>query len=283
MYLQLVRAYDTTLSEGLFRRVITLRELARQHDLPTLTWQVASTYVDGRPRPRAESPALQRVIAPDGSILIETKRMSEQLPAQLFPQVEGFTDLVYQGRTFKLISMSTSEGYRIQVARDITPEGELIASYRRRLWLVLGAGLILSALAGLLIARRGLRPVEEIAAAVGNISSSTLSGRVKLTGLPSELCSLATTFNKTLDRLEDAFARMGRFSSDIAHELRTPIANLRGESEVALSRARSVAEYREVLESSLEEYVRLSTMIDRLYFSLGPKILRHKSNASCWM
>jgi two-component system, OmpR family, heavy metal sensor histidine kinase CusS len=165
-----------------------------------------------------------------------------------------------------MLSMSTPEGYRIQVARDYTLQTGIIASYRRKLWTFLGIGLLLSVQAGFLIARRGMRPVEEIAGTLRRIGSSTLGERVKMAGLPSELALLASTFNQTLDRLEDAFARMARFSSDIAHELRTPIANLRGESEVALSRARSVTEYREVLESSLEECLRLSTMIDRLLF-----------------
>jgi two-component system heavy metal sensor histidine kinase CusS len=69
-----------------------------------------------------------------------------------------------------------------------------------------------------------------------------------------------------LDRLEESFARLGRFSADIAHELRTPVHALRGEVEVALGRARSPEEYREVLGSCLEECVRLSGLIERLLF-----------------
>jgi two-component system heavy metal sensor histidine kinase CusS len=69
-----------------------------------------------------------------------------------------------------------------------------------------------------------------------------------------------------LDHLEDAFARLARFSSDIAHELRTPINNIRGEVEVTLGKARSTEEYREVLGSALEECLRLSRMIDSLLF-----------------
>jgi two-component system heavy metal sensor histidine kinase CusS len=69
-----------------------------------------------------------------------------------------------------------------------------------------------------------------------------------------------------LGRLEDSFNRLSRFSADLAHELRTPIHNLMGEAEVALSRTRSSEDYREVLESSLEEGQRLSRMIDSLLF-----------------
>jgi two-component system heavy metal sensor histidine kinase CusS len=77
---------------------------------------------------------------------------------------------------------------------------------------------------------------------------------------------LATSFDEMLDRLEDSFARLSRFSTDIAHELRTPLNNLMGETEVALSKTRTVEEYQHILESSLEEYTRLSHMIEGLLF-----------------
>ena len=69
-----------------------------------------------------------------------------------------------------------------------------------------------------------------------------------------------------LDCLQEAFERLGGFSADIAHELRTPLTNLRSAAEVALRQARSPDEYRDVLESALEEYARLTEMIDRLLF-----------------
>jgi two-component system heavy metal sensor histidine kinase CusS len=69
-----------------------------------------------------------------------------------------------------------------------------------------------------------------------------------------------------LDRLEDSFKRLSQFSADLAHELRTPLNNLRGEAGVALSRARTPDEYRQTLESSLEEYARLTRLIDNMLF-----------------
>src|SRR5262249_7366571 len=98
------------------------------------------------------------------------------------------------------------------------------------------------------------------------IRSTTLHERVELAGLPAELSVLAGTFNEMLDRLEESFTRLARFSADIAHELRTPVNNLRGEAEVALGKARAPEEYREVLGSCLEECGRLSRIIDSLLF-----------------
>jgi two-component system heavy metal sensor histidine kinase CusS len=108
--------------------------------------------------------------------------------------------------------------------------------------------------------------VERIAETARRISSSTLSERIQPAGYPVELAALAGTFNAMLDRLEDSFARLSDFSADIAHELRTPVNNIRGEAEVALARARSVEEYRDVLGSCLEEAVRLSELIGNLLF-----------------
>jgi len=152
------------------------------------------------------------------------------------------------------------------VAIETTYEEKLLAGYRARLWIVLGCGLVASVLIGYAIARRGLKPVEEIAANIRHIRSTTLNERLPVGGLPGELTSLAGTFNDMIDRLEDAFARLGRFSSDIAHELRTPVNNLRGELEVALATARNPEDYRETLESSLEECQRVSRLIDSLLF-----------------
>ena len=75
------------------------------------------------------------------------------------------------------------------------------------------------------------------------------------------------TFNNMLDGLEESFERISRFSADIAHDLRTPVNNIRGEAEVALARARTVEEYRDVIGSCLEEAVRLSNLIGDLLVS----------------
>jgi two-component system heavy metal sensor histidine kinase CusS len=77
---------------------------------------------------------------------------------------------------------------------------------------------------------------------------------------------VAVAFDEMLDRLEDSFTRLSQFSADLAHELRTPLANIRGEAEVALARPRSPNEYETVIESSVAECARLSGIIDNLLF-----------------
>jgi two-component system heavy metal sensor histidine kinase CusS len=104
-----------------------------------------------------------------------------------------------------------------------------------------------------------------MAEALSKINSRDLSQRLP-TDLPVELEILGRTFNELLEKIESTLNKLSRFSADMAHEIRTPISNLRGEIEVALSRCRSANEYQEVLSSNLEECVRLKSIVDSLLF-----------------
>jgi two-component system heavy metal sensor histidine kinase CusS len=131
---------------------------------------------------------------------------------------------------------------------------------------VLGLTLVASTAGGYWLARRGLWPIAAVTATARRIGPAHLGERIATAGLPAEVKDLADTFNPMLARLEDAFGRLGRFTADIAHELRTPVNTLRLQAEVALQRPRPPEEYREVLGSCLEECGRLSRLIDSLLF-----------------
>ena len=154
----------------------------------------------------------------------------------------------------------------IQIAIDVSQQEEFLQRYRLWFFSILLGTFVALPLIGYQIARRGIRPVEDMAATARRISSTNLRERILPDGYPFELASLAGTFNQMLDRLEDSFERISRFSADIAHDLRTPVNNIRGEAEVGLARGRTIPEYREVLESCLEEAVRLSDLIGDLLF-----------------
>ncbi len=176
------------------------------------------------------------------------------------------------GQAFRVTNASARVGttpartFTIEIAIDVAQEEGLLRRYRSWFWAILLATAILFPVLGYGIARHGIRPIEEIAATARRITSTNLRERIQSEGYPSELASLAGTFNEMLDRLEGSFEQISRFTADIAHDLRTPINNIRGEAEVALARARTVDEYRDVLESSLEEAVRLSDLIGDLLF-----------------
>jgi two-component system heavy metal sensor histidine kinase CusS len=220
-----------------------------------------------------------RVLDDQGQTILESAHMHHDLPVDLFPTAgaadappaPGLEIDTPEGRSYRLLAARTSLAPGgatrvLQIALDRSFEEELLRRYRTQLWLVLCLSLLVCAAIGYQIARRGLRPIAEITATARRIRSTTLHERIVAANLPAELSVMAATFNEMLDRLEESFGRLERFSADIAHELRTPVNNLRGEVEVALGKPRTVTEYREVLGSCLEEGLRLSRIIDSLLF-----------------
>ncbi|HEX5393526.1 MAG TPA: heavy metal sensor histidine kinase [Rhodocyclaceae bacterium] len=141
-----------------------------------------------------------------------------------------------------------------------------MAAFTRTLIIAVGLGILLTVALGWAVARSGLAPVRAIAAVAREISAEQLHRRLPLETVPSELSEVVKAFNDMLARLEDSFRRLSDFSSDIAHELRTPVSNLMMQTEVALSKARSADAYREILYSNLEEYERLARMIADMLF-----------------
>lgn len=113
---------------------------------------------------------------------------------------------------------------------------------------------------------RGLRPVQKMAQVAEGISAQHLSERLEVEHTPTELKSLAIAFNDMLDRLESALERLSDFSSDLAHEIRTPINNLMTQTQVCLARNRDINIYQEVLFSNLEELERLARMVSDMLF-----------------
>jgi two-component system, OmpR family, heavy metal sensor histidine kinase CusS len=210
--------------------------------------------------------------------LLITPGMADQLDLeQLTRRTRSFPDRTIRmrgrdGHAFRVTSATapvrsaTTQIDTIQIAIDISQKEALLARYRFWFWSILLATFAIFPVVGYQIARRGIRPVEEMATTARHISSTNLRERILPEGYPFELASLASTFNQMLDRLEESFERISRFSADIAHDLRTPVNNIRGEAEVALARVRRADEYRDVIESCLEESVRLSDLISDLLF-----------------
>jgi two-component system heavy metal sensor histidine kinase CusS len=154
----------------------------------------------------------------------------------------------------------------IVLALDVDEAQKLLLRYRQTLLITLLFSGIAAATLAFIIARRGLRPLHTMAETASEISASHLQRRLSVADVPEELRELAGAFNAMLGRLHNSFARLSDFSSDIAHELRTPINNLMGQTQVILSRTRNAEEYRTVLESNLEEYERLARMIREMLF-----------------
>ena len=176
------------------------------------------------------------------------------------------------GQTYRGIAAMAATGVAGQapatvvVAVNIEHHQVFMHAFQKSLWWAIAASIALTALLGWIAARRGLAPVREMADVARGISAHRLGERLPPEAVPAELVDLALAFNGMLDRLEVSFARLSDFSSDLAHELRTPISNLMTQTQVAISKARSADQYREVLYSNLEEYERLARMISDMLF-----------------
>jgi len=154
----------------------------------------------------------------------------------------------------------------IQALLELAPDENLLTDYQRTLIAVLLFGVLASSFTGFWVTRRGLRPLRQITETIQNINVQQLNEQVNSGQWPEEITLLANAFDQMLARLDQSFGRLSQFSADLAHELRTPVNNLMGSAEVALSRERSSEEYREILESSMEECARIARMIDELLF-----------------
>ena len=145
---------------------------------------------------------------------------------------------------------------------------ESVSGTRHRFLLVMAAVLPLAVLlagsGGWLLARRALRPVDQMTEAARRISAEHLDERVHTTGTDDELDRLAATLNDMLARLDVTFRQIRQFSADASHELQTPLTILQGELEVALRAPRTPDEYRRVLTSALEESKRIARLVEGL-------------------
>ncbi len=221
-----------------------------------------------------------RIINNDNKIAIETPNMSDEVPITAFDNITKKSNVVSstnwispkrknrKRHDYLLLSTAAnnSTNQYIQMAMDISGERKIVKDYREGVFFILLIGIFCSALLGMLVTRRGLKPLRDMTSSTQRITVTKLKERLNPITWPKELFVFATAFNDMLNRIEEGVNRLSQFSGDLAHELRTPINVLMGEAEISLSRPRSAEEYRAVIESSLEEFQRLSQMIENLLF-----------------
>ena len=155
-------------------------------------------------------------------------------------------------------------GLRIMVGRDVTPE---YAEVGRLAWLLSMAGagvLVLGLFGGWWLTTRALRPIQAIGATAKKIAEGDLSQRIRDDNTGTELGQLTAVLNSTFARLEATFTQQIRFTSDAAHELRTPVTVLLTQTQTALNRDRPANEYREALEACQRAAQRMRRLIESL-------------------
>ncbi len=163
-----------------------------------------------------------------------------------------------------LVSPAAGETYLLQVGASLDAMDRALDRFLALLLVGVPAGLIVAFLVGRWMAGIALTPLSRLAAAAATIDITDLQRRLPVRGTGDALDAVALAFNDTLGRLERAVAEMRQFSAALAHELRTPLAALRGEIETALLHPQSRDGSGRQFASQLEEIDKLKRLIDQL-------------------
>ncbi|WP_419539512.1 heavy metal sensor histidine kinase [Paraburkholderia bengalensis] len=166
------------------------------------------------------------------------------------------------------VPLSRDQGMPVRVVLqyDATDDAALLRAHASTIALIEVLGIMLAAALAYGIAMLGLSPLRGMVARAEAMSSSRLAQPLPELETSGELKELERAFNGMLERLNESFTRLGQFSSNLAHDMRTPLTNLQAAAQVVLSQPRSADEYRDVIESSVDEYQRLSRMIEDMLF-----------------
>ena len=178
-----------------------------------------------------------------------------------------YESMVSDGSRWRTLTRTATVGGLAVVLRVARSEDRL----QTQLWeiltvLVFGLPAVaaLAGVGGYVLARRALKPIDQIADEARRITADRLHERLSVPNQQDEIGRLAAVINETFARLETSFDRLRRFTADASHELRTPLAVIRGIGEAGLGATRTPSEYKEAIGSMLEEVDRLTTLVDTL-------------------
>jgi two-component system, OmpR family, sensor kinase len=159
-----------------------------------------------------------------------------------------------------------NQKYTLLVLQSLHQQQEFLSEVGASFALIIPMVIALTSVGGYLLARKSLAPVVAMSVQAGRIGEANLHDRLAIKNSKDELGLLATSFNGLLDRLDQSFERQRRFIADASHELRTPVAVLCGEAEVALSQKdRSASEFRESVGILEREATRLKLIVEDLF------------------
>lgn len=175
-------------------------------------------------------------------------------------------DAEFHTLSFDAAPAYAATAWRILIAADTKHHRQFLDGLRNSLVLYVIAAIGVCGLLSWIAARQGLAPLREMKSRAAAVTGQRLTERMPVEAVPVEMADLAQELNRMLDRLQDDFQRLTDFSSDLAHELRTPISNLLTQTQVALAAKRDAATYRDILASNAEEFQRLARMVSDMLF-----------------
>lgn len=212
-----------------------------------------------------------QVLDQEGNWLFRSRRMLAENPELPLPNrlpVQGITAEFHQGtRYVRILAFPIQvrgKRYSVQTGVALNKSMVLLTSFRTDLLLLTPAVIFLAALGGHSMSKRALRPVALLAAEARRINDRNLDSRLPVPNADDEITDLARTLNQMLERIDRAFESVRAFTGNASHEMRSPIALLRTEIEVALYRPRDGEEYRSTLRRMHEETLRMNSLIENL-------------------
>jgi len=217
------------------------------------------------------------IVRSDGQIVYESGHRPDLSALEPAPSAPGDGDstrlFTEAGDTYRVLmrqiggeGSALADVHTLVIATPIGYHLAFLAEFRGTLWLMVASGVIAMSAMGWVAVRRGHAPLREIVSRMKRVSATEGAETIPPKSVPRELSDLAMSFNEMTRRVDESFRRLTHFNADIAHELRTPITNLMTQTQVSLSRARTVEEYREILYSNMEEYERMAQMVGDMLF-----------------
>ena len=162
------------------------------------------------------------------------------------------------------VAAARDKNFTILVGYPLAELSDLLENLYLIFLVLIPIALAFSAFGGFYLAKKSLRPVDEITTRARRITAENLDRTIPPRDVDDEISRLITTMNDMIKRLHASFAQVRQFSADASHELRTPLTIMRGEIELALRSTKTPEEYRRVLVSSLEEILRMTSIIENL-------------------
>jgi len=217
-----------------------------------------------------------RIYSQQGKILKESQDFQQYFPRkpprELIKKLNLLQSVNLNKKYFALMNLQLNaydkknSQYLMQIVYNMTHEQHMLKRLATNLTIITVLEFMLTFFIIVFFIKYGLRPLQRVKEEIINIDINQLNQRLSEENLSIELRPIVNAFNRLLERIQKNIEQLKSFSANLAHELRTPINNLMMSTEVSLNKSLSVEEAKEILTSSMEEYTRIASIIERLLF-----------------